>query len=343
VPGVFDYYLSQDDKLKDTPLRLKVVELLEYWCDVDKNPDCLEDATIDLLLFGMASQAIYFLQDASGQFRRELLRICSELDKLRSNIWLFYTAAKLRRAGYDIEFIKEHGEKTPDYEARRGTNRIFVEANTRSQHYRTIDEITQALWEVLHGKPGKGKQMKFEEAGYDPGLIVFDVSHFDVEANETGALPVLDLRESAVEVRNDRGFIYNTVKDPSFFLRPQNQGNIISYAIDYFQQINKARFKVRGLLIGRCMRLMRLQGGMASPKDAVLILDHRYRHMAVQELARAVYLIEPELIDINVAAREQLKLKANELWRSRGKQDGNDQRDWFDARVILGIPPIVLL
>lgn len=339
----FDHYLSQDDKLKDMPLRKKVEELLEYWCDDNRNPDCIEDASIDLLLFGMISQAIYFLQGSSGQFKKELQRICSDLDHIRSNVWLFYTASKLKRAGFEIEFIKELGQKTPDYEARRGTDRLFVEANTRAQHYQKIDEVAQALWELLHGPSGRGKQLKFEEAGYDPGLIVFDVSHFDLEANETRALPVLDLRVSAFETQNADGFVYNTVKDPSFFLRPQNNGNVISYAIDYFQQVNKSKYKVRALLIGRCMRLARMKGGIAAPKDAVLIVDHRFRNLVVQDLAKAVYLVEPEPIDIHAAVRDQLRLKANELWRERGKNKGNDQRDWFDARVILGIPGNILL
>jgi hypothetical protein len=39
-----------------------------------------------------------------------------------------------------------------------------------------------------------GKQLKFKDAAYAPGLIVVDVSNYDVDSNETGLPSHIRLR-----------------------------------------------------------------------------------------------------------------------------------------------------
>jgi hypothetical protein len=168
-----------------------------------------------LLLFGMAGKSLYFLskQTLTPQFETELGRLFKDLNEVRSNVWLFHISAQMIRTGFEIQFITEGEQTTPDFVAIRGDTKVYVEANTRNSTACGIDGIKDALWNVLHGDAkSSGKQIKFRDAAYDPGLIVVDVSNYDVESNETGLPPQMKLRPDALT-----GRIYDVSRDPEFF------------------------------------------------------------------------------------------------------------------------------
>ena len=337
-----DDYLGQDQSLRKAPLKTNVVALLEYWSDPDRNPSCIEDALIDTFLFGPIGQAIYFLKDSSSpQFKKELLRLFKDINQLRGNFWLLYTAARFKIANFDIRFIddgKLESIKTPDFAVTRGATRAFIEANARSQAFATASDQGSVLWEVLHGGKKVGKQLKFTADEYDPGIIALDLSLCKLTVNDDGLDPVAELLRDAIVSGTPKRFIYDTSTDPAFFLRPHNNNNVLRLAIDYFQMIDKERYKVRGLLIGQSMRLVRTGDGMAAPKRAVLIVDKRYPELAIQELATAVYLVEPAPPDLPAAVRQQIRERAFRLWTERGEPMWDAPIDWYNARKLLGVP-----
>ena len=248
----------------------QLLDLLDYWATPpeDRNPAANEGATIDMYLFGMLGQAIYFLRNqATPQFREELWRLSNNVDQIRGSLWLFYTAGKFGAAGFNVEFIQERGgqeERTPDYRAERNTTRVFVEASARSQVYQAVHEQSRLLWELLRGDRRHGKQVKFESSDYDPGMIVVDLSGCNVNVREDELQAVAELRNEAVVVQNDNGFVYDTTRDPAFFFRPLNAGNVLRRAIDYFQQVDKSTYKVRALLVAQSLKLVRVQGHLAA-------------------------------------------------------------------------------
>jgi hypothetical protein len=153
--------------------------------------------TAALFLYGMAGKSLYFLskQAQNSQFETELIRLFQDFDNVRSNVWLFHVSARMAQAGFQIRFIPESAEPTPDFVATLGDTTIYVEANTRNPTAREIDGIKDALWNVMHGSARSGgKQIKFKDAAYDPGLIVVDVSNCDVDSNETGLPSHIKLR-----------------------------------------------------------------------------------------------------------------------------------------------------
>lgn len=190
----------------------------------------------------------------------------------------------------------------------------------------------------MHGGKKVGKQLKFTSDEYDPGIIALDLSLCKLTVNDRGLEPVAELRRDAIVSGNERRFVYDTTKDPAFYLRPHNNNNVLRKAIDYFQQIDKDRYKVRGLLIGQSMTMVRTGHGMAAPKRAVLIVDSRYPNLAFQELATAVYLVEGTPPDLPSAVRQQVREKAFALWIARGKPLWDAPNDWFRARKLLGVP-----
>ncbi len=101
-----------------------------------------------LLLLGMAGKALYFLlkQTHSSQFEMELARLFRDVEDLRSNLWLFHLSARKAQAGFQISFIPEGKEPTPDFAATRGNLTICVEANTLNPTAKAIDGIKDALW-----------------------------------------------------------------------------------------------------------------------------------------------------------------------------------------------------
>jgi hypothetical protein len=255
-------------------------------------------ATAALLLFGMAGKAIYFLskQIHNSQFETEIGRLFTNLEEVRANVWLFHISAQMIRMGFEIRFITESNQPTPDFVAVRGDTRIYIEANTRNPASRGIDGIKNALWNVLHGDAkSSGKQIKFTDPAYDPGLIVVDISNCDVDSNETGLLAHVKLRLDALTA-NEYGRIYEVSKDPEFFDQKENTGNLIEYAIRYFHQMAEyKKYHVRALLIGISMGVKAVQkGSLGSPKGAVLIVDSRYPQLALQELAKQIYLIDTQ-------------------------------------------------
>ena len=149
---------------------------------------------------------------------------------------------------------------------------------------------------------------------------------------------VAELRNEAVVVQNDNGFVYDTTRDPAFFFRPLNAGNVLRRAIDYFQQVDKSTYKVRALLVAQSLKLVRVQGHLAATRRSVLIVDHNYPELAIQELARAVYLVHPTDEGRLEAAREQVRLKALDLWKRRGRPLWDALTDWGNAKTLLGIP-----
>lgn len=338
-----EQFLAQTPRVRNSALHRQLLDLLGYWATPpeDRNPAADEDVMIDTHLFGMMGQAIYFVRNqSSAQFREELWRLSNNINQIRGNLWLFYTAGKFRIAGFGVDFIQEQGgreERTPDYRADRNATRVFVEASARSQVYQAVREQSRLLWELLHGDRRHGKQVKFESADYDPGMIVVDLSGCNVNTRDDELPAVAELRQEAIVVRNDKGFVYDTTRDPAFFYRPQNASNVLRRAIDYFQQVDKSTYKVRALLVAQSLRLVRVQGGLAAPKQSVLIVDHNYPDLAIQELARAVYLVSPTDEGRLEAAREQVRLKALELWKHRGRPLWDALTDWIDAKSILGV------
>lgn len=251
-----------------------------------------------LLLFGMAGKALYFLskQTHNAQFQTELARFFRDVEELRSNLWLFHLSARMAHAGFAITFIPECKEPTPDFEAKRGHLTIYAEANTRNPVVRTIDGIKDALWNVMHGSAKSGgKQIKFKDHAYNPGLIVVDLSNCDVTSNESGEPPhVRHLSTARKQTRS--GWIYDLSLDPQFFEHRENTGNVVEYAIRYFHQMaNYQRYCVRGLLIGVSMAVNTTSPGVLSaPKGAMMIVDSLYPELALPELASQIYLVDTQ-------------------------------------------------
>ena len=254
--------------------------------------------TSALLLFGMAGKALYFLskQPHNSQFEIELARLFREVEDLRSNLWLFHVSARMAQAGFHIGFIPEREEPTPDFSATIGDTTVYVEANTRNPGDKTIGGIRDALWNVMHGSARSGgKQLKFKDFVYDPGLIVVDISNCDVDSNETGLPPHIKLRVDVCKP-SITGWTYELSRDPDFFGHPENTGNVVEYAIRFFQQMAEYnRYCVRALLIGISMGVKTInEGVLGSPKGAVMIVDSRYPQLALPELASQIYLVDTQ-------------------------------------------------
>ena len=296
-----DWYLEQYPKLAGTEVRQKIFELLAW---LDTNPsqrrsECAEDVAIDLMLFGMVGKALFFLQSqTSPQFHRELRRLFTDLHQVRSNSWLFHVAGQLAKAGFTIEFISERakeGEQVPDFKASKDDTTAYFEANTRSQKHKRIEGISSLLWEVMHGDKSSGKHLKFQGEAFDPGVIVIDVSSCDVDVNASGLPPYLRLRRDAIVRKGPNSYVYDLTRDTSFYSRIQNSGNIVDYAIKYFQQIDKSKYRVRAILVGISMKFIRQEGAISSPKGAFMIVDVNYPELAIQELAPAIYLVKGQV------------------------------------------------
>jgi hypothetical protein len=250
-----------------------------------------------LLLFAMAGKSLYFLsrQFHNSQFEREVTRLFQDVGEVRGNIWLFHLASRMAQSGFKVDFVPERKEPTPDFVAERGAVKVFVEANTRNPAARGIEAINDALWNVMHGDGSSGKQLKFKNAAFDPGLIVVDLSNCDVEANEKGLPPYLKLLSNALSV-NKLGRIYDLSRDPDFFNQPENTGNLVELAVRYFHRmVGLNRYCVRALLIGTSMGVRTVEKGvLGSPKGAILVVDSRYPQLALQELATQIYLADTQ-------------------------------------------------
>lgn len=297
-----DEFLDGHEKLAGQEIRQKVRQLLEWMCSPpeERIADAAQDVAIDLHLFGMIGKAVYFCRDEwdNPQFVEEIRRLFSDYNQFRGNLWLFYTAGMFAREGFAIEFLAEQskeGLQTPDYRASRDGLSVSVEANARSQAHKDINNIAGLLWEVMHGGKESGKQLKFVDPKYDPGMIVVDVSNCDVTANATGLPPHVKLRKDACVACNDRGFVYSLDKDPDFFGQLQNTGNLVEYGIRYFHMMSeKNRYCVRAILIGMAMKIVSESDNVAAPKGSVLIVDSRYPQLAIQELSRSIYLVDTQ-------------------------------------------------
>jgi len=248
-----------------------------------------------LLLFGMVGKSLYFIskKPQSAQFEEEVRRLFEDLNQFRGNLWLFYSAGLLAQSGFEIEFITESDVRTPDYRATRGSVTVFVEASARSQSRTTIEGLQDILWNVMHGDASSGKQIKFIDPSFDPGLIVVDLSNSDVNANSTGRIPVMKLQPGAFVVSNGRGFVYDISQDPKFFTQLENTGNIIDLSVRFFHMmVATGRYFVRALLVGISMGIHETVGNFDARKGAVMFVDSRYAHLALQELASAIYLVD---------------------------------------------------
>jgi hypothetical protein len=297
-----DEYLDNRSDLADQEIRQKVRDLLEWVCadPADRNANAAQDVAIDLHLFGLVGKALYFLQGQAHapQLREEVRRFFSDINQVRGNAWLFYMAGMFARAGFEIEFIVELGGmalKTPDFRARRESLTVFVEANARSQALSNIDDIATLLWDVTHGDKSNGKQLKFVDPQYDPGIIAVDVSRCNVNANSTNLPPLVKLKKDALIVQNSEGFVYDLRKDPEFFKQLENTGNLIEYAIRYFHSMaEKNLYCVRALLVGMALKIVAQGDTVSAPKGSVLIVDSRYPELAIQNLSRAIYLVDTQ-------------------------------------------------
>jgi hypothetical protein len=291
--------LHSDPKSRDVTARAVVEQIVRPFMFDDRSSS--ESGAVlvaALLLFGMAGKSLYFLsrQSHNSQFEREVTRLFQDLREVRGNIWLFHLASRMTQSGFKVDFIPERKEPTPDFVAERGAVKVFVEANTRNPAARGIEGINDALWNVMHGDAGSsGKQLKFKNAAFDPGLIVVDLSNCDVEANEKGLPPYLKLLPNALTV-NKLGRIYDLSRDPEFFNQPENTGNLVELAIRYFHQmVELNRYSVRALLIGTSMGVRTVEKGvLGSPKGAILVVDSRYPQLTLQELATQIYLVDTQ-------------------------------------------------
>jgi hypothetical protein len=219
------------------------------------------------------------------------------MSEVRSNIWLFHTSARLAQAGFRIEFIAEAEKPTPDFLATRGDIMVFVEANTRTPTRRDIAGIKDVLWNVMHGDANSsGKQIKFRNPQFDPGLIVVDISSCDINSNETGLPSHLKLRADAFVVQNQLGRIYDISCDPGFFDQPENTGNVVEFAVRYFHEMAAInRYHVRALLVGISMGVRTVEKGiLGAPKGSMMVVDSRYPQLALQELSGQIYLIDTQ-------------------------------------------------
>jgi hypothetical protein len=84
----------------------------------------------------------------------------------------------------------------------------------------------------MHGDASSGKQIKFIDPSFDPGLFTVDLSNSDVKANSTGLRMVMQLMPGAFVIRNDQGFVYDFSRDPEFFA--QLQTTETNYVADSF-------------------------------------------------------------------------------------------------------------
>lgn len=270
-----------------------------YLFDDQSSSESAASVVAALFLFGMAGKSLYFLskQSHSHQFEKEIARLFVSMSEVRSNIWLFHTSARLAQEGFQIEFIAETEKPTPDFLATRGDVRVFVEANTRIPVRRDIAGIKDALWNVMHGDAkSSGKQIKFRDPQFDPGLIVVDISNCDVNSNETGLPPHLKLRSDALVVQNELGRIYDISCDPEFFDQPENTGNVVEFAVRYFHMMASVnRYHVRALLVGISMGVRTFEKGvLGAPKGSLMVVDSRYPQLPLQELSRQVYLVDTQ-------------------------------------------------
>jgi hypothetical protein len=268
-----------------------------FLVDSHSSSETAASAVAALLLFGMAGKSLYFLsqQKHAHQFEKEMSRFFVDIPTVRSNIWLFHTSAQLAQAGFKIEFVAESEEPTPDFLATAGNLNLFVEANARTPRQRDIEGIKDALWNVMHGDAkSSGKQLKFRDPGFDPGLIVLDISNCDVNASDTGLPPHLKLLPGALVANNKLGRIYDISRDPDFFEQPENLGNVVEYAVRYFHTMAaQDRYHVRALLVGVSMGVRTVEKGiLGAPKGSLMVVDSRYPQLALQQLSRQIYLVD---------------------------------------------------
>jgi hypothetical protein len=297
-----DEFLDQRPELAGEEIRQKVRDILAWMCadPADRNAASAQDVAIDLHLFGLVGKSLYFLRNQADapQFREEVRRLFTDINQVRGNAWLFYMAGIFARAGFAVEFIVElggQGLKTPDFRATRETLTIYVEANARSKQAANIDDIATLLWDVMHGSGSNGKQLKFVDAQYNPGLIAVDVSRCNVNANSTNLPPFLKLKTDALLAQNSQGFVYDLRKDSEFFKHLDNTGNLVEYAIRYFHAMaQKNLYCVRAILVGMALKIVVQGDTVSAPKGSVLIVDSRYPELAIQNLSRAIYLVDTQ-------------------------------------------------
>lgn len=116
----------------------------------------------------MVGKSVYFI------FEEELQRLFEDLNQLRGNLWLFYSAGRLAQSGCGIDFIAESDARTPDYRATRAPLTVFVEANARSLSHTKIEGLPDILWKVIHGDANSGgKQIKFIDASIDQRNLIW--------------------------------------------------------------------------------------------------------------------------------------------------------------------------
>jgi hypothetical protein len=298
-----DSFLSKYPNISSCSVCDYLHKLLLWLCaePTERNRLVVTDVDVGIFLFGMVGKAIFFLQNQnSPQFREELRRLFADWQQVRGNAWLFYTAGQLAMDGFEIEFIRERakeGKQTPDFWAKRGETKAFFESHARSTNCKSINDLATLLWDVLQGDKSSGKQLKFQDPQYYPGIIALDISQCNYEDNAAGLLPYLKLDCKAFLKYEDGRYpryVYDITEDKDFFNRPQNQGNVISYAIDYFRQIDKVKYQVRGLLVGISMRYDDSGKGVkvVAPKGAFMIIDKTCPELAISEIAPAIYLVD---------------------------------------------------
>jgi hypothetical protein len=116
----------------------------------------------------MVGKSVCFISKKPQSAQFELQRLFEDLNQLRGNLWLFYSAGRLAQSGLGIDFIAESDVRPLDYRATRASLTVFVEANARSLSHTKIEGLPDILWNVMHGDANSGgKQIKFVDASFD--------------------------------------------------------------------------------------------------------------------------------------------------------------------------------
>lgn len=113
-------------------------------------------AVLFIIWNGRKICVLHFQEASIGAIEEELQRLFEDLNQLRGNLWLFYSAGRLAQSGFGIDFIAESDVRTPDYRATRASLTVFVEANARSLSHTKIEGLPDILWNVMHGDANSG-------------------------------------------------------------------------------------------------------------------------------------------------------------------------------------------
>ncbi len=292
--GYLANWLHNERGFQDTWLHKQSISLLDYLetPKEERNHDAAEGAMLDLHLFGTVGSMLFRLSGhPSPQMRKALARFANNQNELVGNFFLFYLADRLAGADHQVDFVPEAGKreaKTPDLRTEKNGQRVFLEANAKQP---TVEVDTpERLWRMIESLVCEKKQ-KFSDPAYHPGMIVADISPARYQLNESGAPPFLELRKDLAEPVPGGGFYYHLYNDPDWKQRAGNDGNVFSYLVEQFLDIDRTRYGVQQCLVTVTRRVLRNAGSLLFPKYHLLVVDRNAKAQAVLDLARHVFLV----------------------------------------------------